>query len=75
LIRKFEYKYSNRVTDAISSVFVALKNEIHEAMDELGEPRDKYHISVYPFSIERLDGEPVPDTLLLAIQEKLQTNQ
>jgi hypothetical protein len=74
LIRNLETKYTWKIKDALTDLFKALQNEIHDVMDELGEPRDQYHISIYPFAIERLDGEPVPDRLLLAIKEKLQAN-
>lgn len=60
---------------ALTDTFKALVNEIHEVMDNLGEPKDQYHISIYPFSIERLDKLPVPRTLLETIQQKLQSNQ
>lgn len=66
-----EFTKTNLKT-ALTDTFKALVNEIHEVMDNLGEPRDQYHISIYPFSIERLDKQPVPEKLLRGIQQKLQ---
>ena len=33
--------------------------------------KEEYHISIYPFSIERLDHKPVPESLLRAIRKAL----
>lgn len=59
----------------MNDMFAAMKREIYMVMDELGEPRDEYHINIHPFTLERVDGEPVPEHLLKAIGEKLQPNQ
>ena len=58
--------------NALTEVFKLLLSEIHEVMDDLEEPRDRYHVNVYPFSIERVDGKKVPRRLLKGIQAKLQ---
>lgn len=69
-----EFTKTNLKT-ALTDTFKALVNEIYDVMDDLGEPKDQYHISIYPFSIERMDKQPVPRNLLEGIQQKLQSNQ
>ena len=58
---------------ALTDIFKGLIQEIYEVMDSLKEPRDQYHISIYPFSISRVDGNPVSQDLLRGIQARLQT--
>jgi hypothetical protein len=57
--------------NSLTNCFRAIREEIYEAMDEVGESRDDYHIGIYPFTIERLDGEPIPSPLLNAIMNRL----
>jgi hypothetical protein len=61
--------------NALTETFSAFSNEVHEVMADLGEDKEEYLLRIYPWSIERLDGKPVPEKLLLAIQEKLQSDQ
>lgn len=61
--------------NSLTNCFRSIREEIHEAIDEVGESRDEYHIGIYPFVIERLDGEPVPLTLLDAIRKRLEETQ
>lgn len=61
--------------NALTETFGAFAKEIHEVMDELGEEKEEYLIRIHPWSVERLDGQPVPDKLLRAIQAKLQSDQ
>jgi predicted GNAT superfamily acetyltransferase len=61
--------------NALTQTFTAFVKEIYAVMDDLGEDKEEYLVRVYPWAIERLDGQPVPEKLLRAIQQKLQSDQ
>lgn len=63
--------FKSTLTNSLVSVFSGMKQEIYNVMDNLGERKEEYHISIYPFSIERFDKKPVPKNLLMAIREAL----
>jgi hypothetical protein len=58
--------------NVLTDLFKAMTAEIYEVMDDLGESREDYHLTIHPFAIERVDGKPVPRHLLEAIQAKFQ---
>lgn len=61
----------NDLKNSLTLVFKNIQNEIYDAMDSVGEAKDEYHISIYPFALSRIDDKPVPRKLLLAIQKRL----
>jgi hypothetical protein len=61
----------NTLKDSLVKTFEAFSNEIYDVIDNVGEKKDEYHVSILPFSIERIDGNPVPQHLLLAIKKSL----
>lgn len=73
-MKKFELPKTS-LNNALTDLFKVLTAEIHEVMEEVGENKDNYHMFIHPFAIERIDGESVPEHLLLAIQAKLQLDQ
>lgn len=74
-LEKIAETTNNALKNALTQTFSALVKEVHDVMDELGEDKEQYLLRIYPWTIERLDGKPVPKKLLLAIQEKLQSDQ
>lgn len=63
---------NSTLKNSLTQTFKALVKEIHDVMDEVGENKDEYVVRIYPWALDRLDGKPVPEKLLLAIKEKLQ---
>ena len=61
--------FKSTLKNSLTNMFSGMKQEIYDVMDELGERKEDYHISIYPFGIERLDHKPVPESLLRAIQK------
>jgi hypothetical protein len=56
--------------DILSSLMVNLREEVYATMNDLGEEKEYYNLSVYPFTLSRIDGKEVPRDLLLALQQK-----
>ncbi len=65
-----EVEYNCTLKNSFTTLFDVVTAEIHDVIDYVKENRDEYHISVYPFSIERTDGKPVPSNLLKALSVK-----
>jgi hypothetical protein len=62
------------LTNSLTELFKCISNEIKDVLDDLEEPTSEYLISLYPFSIERIDGNPVPEKVLKGIQEKMKAS-
>lgn len=65
-------KVDDTLRNSITQVFKNIQQEVWDVMDSIGESRDDYHISIYPFSLSRIDETPVPTELLLALQKRFQ---
>ena len=62
---------NEKLKSALGSTFRSMAELVVNTMDELGESRNLYNISLWPFTIERLDGSPVPQDLLNSLKTKL----
>jgi hypothetical protein len=59
-----------RRTSYIVDTFKAIQQVLYKVMDKLGEPREMYVVCIHPFSLYRLDGQPVPKKLIQEIESK-----
>jgi hypothetical protein len=62
-----------RLKNAITDTYLAFEAVILTAIDELDD-REKYHVSIYPFGIEKKDGTSIPKNVLSKVQEIWKTN-
>lgn len=69
---KIRKRVQGALSSSLTSVFENFQNQIFQVMDEVGEPREKYHLKIYPFTLKRIDGKPVPPRLLKAIKARLE---
>lgn len=64
ILKTHDIDYTPTLRDSLTSLFTVVTAEVHDVMDRLGENKDEYSISVNPFSIERIDGKPVPSKIM-----------
>ena len=65
-----DINYSPILRNSFTNLFKVITAEVHDVMDCLGENKDEYSISVNPFSIERIDGKPVPSKVMKSLHTK-----
>jgi KaiC/GvpD/RAD55 family RecA-like ATPase len=73
LSKTFPTKSITHLKHSLTSMFQALINEVNEAIEECGYNSDDFVVSVYPFSLERLDKKPVDKSILHSIKRRLST--
>jgi hypothetical protein len=64
ILKTHDIDYTPTLRDSLTNLFKVVTAEVHDVMDRLGENKDEYSISVNPFSIERIDGKPVPGKIM-----------
>ena len=69
--KDFPFFPKETLKTALRDTFRAMAEVVYSTMDELGEARDMYKVSLFPFELERVDGKPIPERLLSALKEKL----
>ncbi|MFA5759001.1 MAG: hypothetical protein WC942_06570 [Clostridia bacterium] len=70
-IPEIQKEISVTLKTSLTSVFLSLTKEVVCAIKDTGDRPENYHISIYPFEITRLDGNPISKELLLKIQRRL----
>jgi len=60
-----------RSCGCLVDTFKALTEVVYNLIRDLGEDKDAYVVFIHPFSIERIDGKPLPRFLVHAIEAKL----
>lgn len=71
----YEIEYSPKLRDSLTSLHKTLMADIDDVIRCFGDNVNNYVISIHPFSIERLDKNPISVDLLRSIQVKLQSDQ
>jgi hypothetical protein len=59
-----------RYSTPITGLFKVIETEIIDVMNSIGEKIGDYHITIYPFGVERIDGQTIPLKLSQAVQER-----
>jgi hypothetical protein len=63
--------YTPTLRNSISSLFQIIRFEVFSIIEFLGYSKKDYVLQTYPFSLSRVDGGPVPETLLGCIKARL----
>lgn len=65
--QNIEYNFS--LKNSLTSLFNVIITEVIDTLECLGENKDDYCISIYPFSINRIDNKTIPKYIIDSIRE------
>jgi len=69
--KKVDVEVKAKLKKSLTGVFSLLTKEVNSALEEIGQSPDDYNLQIYPWSLSRKDGKPVPESVLKIIQKRL----